>query len=189
MSAKTADITLGVPHRFIVCDAASAHWVIRKIVEARKYAERVETWAAAEVRRAQREEAFLLRRFGAELEAWARQEIQAQHDGRKSVCLPAGTDGFRIEQARLRVTEEAALAAGESWALAAAAAFREDGRSLCGGWPGTMSEARVRVAAFLATLGEKRSRDVASLEHMAKVCKADTGPSTGIDFAALRKAA
>jgi hypothetical protein len=31
-----------------------------------------------------------------------------------------------------------------------------------------MSEARVRVAAFLATLGEKRSRDVASLEHMAK---------------------
>ena len=28
-----------------------------------------------------------------------------------------------------------------------------------------------------------------ALEHMAKVCKADTRPSTGIDFAALRKAA
>jgi nicotinamidase-related amidase len=28
-----------------------------------------------------------------------------------------------------------------------------------------------------------------ALEHMAKVCKADTGPSSGIDFAKLRKAA
>ena len=28
-----------------------------------------------------------------------------------------------------------------------------------------------------------------ALEHMAKVCKADIGPSTGIDFARLRKAA
>jgi hypothetical protein len=28
-----------------------------------------------------------------------------------------------------------------------------------------------------------------ALEHMAKACKADTGPSSGIDFARLRKAA
>lgn len=36
---------------------------------------------------------------------------------------------------------------------------------------------------------EEETENRHALEHMAKVCKADTRPSTGIDFAALRKAA
>jgi len=31
--------------------------------------------------------------------------------------------------------------------------------------------------------------DKCALEHIAKVCKADTGPSSGIDFTVLKKAA
>ena len=100
-----------VPEAFAVRDAASANWVIRKVVEARKYAERVQSWATAELRRAEREEEFLLRRFGSELEAWARRQIESRHDGRKSVSLPAGMVGFRIEQARLDVTDERTLLA------------------------------------------------------------------------------
>lgn len=111
MTAETEAVVLEVPQGFAVRDAASANWVIRKVVEARRYAERVQTWAAAELRRAQREEEFFLRRYGTELEAWARRQIEIQHDGRKSVSLPAGVMGFRIEQARLDLTDESALLA------------------------------------------------------------------------------
>jgi nicotinamidase-related amidase len=36
---------------------------------------------------------------------------------------------------------------------------------------------------------EREAEDRHALEHMATACKADTGPSSGIDFAKLRKAA
>jgi nicotinamidase-related amidase len=39
------------------------------------------------------------------------------------------------------------------------------------------------------TASEDEAGNRHALEHMAKVCKADTGPSSGIDFARLRKAA
>ncbi len=110
----TADcaVNLAAPDDgFAVRDAASANWVIRKIVEARAYAQRVEAWAELEHRRAQREEDFLLRRFGVDLEAWARQQITQQHDGRRSVSLPAGAVGFRTEPTRLAVTDEKRLLA------------------------------------------------------------------------------
>jgi hypothetical protein len=95
--------------RFRVHDAATANWVVRKIVEARTYAARVKAWAELEQRRAQREEEFLLRRFGAELEEWVRQQIAHQHDGRRSVNLPAGSVGFRTEPNRLAITDEQRL--------------------------------------------------------------------------------
>jgi phage host-nuclease inhibitor protein Gam len=111
MNAEMETVEMDAPEGFAVRDAASANWVIRKVVDARRYAERVETWAAAELRRAQREEEFFLRRFGCELEAWARQQIAQQHDRRKSVCLPAGTVGFRTEPPRLDISDESALLA------------------------------------------------------------------------------
>jgi Bacteriophage Mu Gam like protein len=94
---------------FHVRDASTANWVVRKIVEARQYAQRVKAWAEIEQRRAQREEQFLLRRFGIELEAWARQQIARQHDDRRSVSLPAGSVGFRTEPTRLAIVDEQRL--------------------------------------------------------------------------------
>lgn len=110
MSADTEPIVQEV-QGFTVHDAASANWVIRKIVEARTYAERVKAWAESEQRRARREEDFLLRRFGLELEAWARRQIACHHDGRRSVSLPAGSIGFRAEPTRLSVADDKRLLA------------------------------------------------------------------------------
>ena len=94
---------------FTVHDAASANWVIRKVVEARAYAARVKAWAELEQLRAQREEDGLLRRFGADLEDWARRQIAQQHDGRRSVSLPGGVVGFRTDPTRLAIVDEAKL--------------------------------------------------------------------------------
>lgn len=111
MSADVETITQEAQDGFTVHDAASANWVVRKIVEARTYAARVKSWAELEQRRAQREEDFLLRRFGVELEAWARRQIACQHDGRRSVSLPAGAIGFRTEPTRLSIADEKRLLA------------------------------------------------------------------------------
>lgn len=85
--------------------------MIRKIIEARAYADRVKAWAELERRRAEHEEDLLLRRFGEELQAWTRQQIAQQHDGRRSVSLPAGVIGFRVEPRRLSITDEKRLLA------------------------------------------------------------------------------
>jgi phage host-nuclease inhibitor protein Gam len=98
-----------VPEGFCVRDAATAAWVVRKIVEARAYAARVREWADRELRRAQREERFFLYCYGHQLEQWARRELEAANGRRKSVNLPSGTVGFRSEPPRLEVTDEGAL--------------------------------------------------------------------------------
>ena len=45
---------------FEINDERGANWVVRKVIEARQYAEHVEQWAAAEITRAQAEERRLL---------------------------------------------------------------------------------------------------------------------------------
>ena len=98
-----------VPESFAVRDAATANWLVRKVVEARAYARRVAAWAERETRRAQRDEQFLLGRYGGELEAWVRRQVEREKGRRKSVALPAGTVGFRTEPQRLTVEDEQAL--------------------------------------------------------------------------------
>lgn len=100
-----------VNESFSVHDAASANWVVRKIVEARQYAARVKAWGEAELRRAQRQEQFFLMRYGRQLEDWARQRIDQQHDGRRSANLPAGAIGFRTQPRRLSIVDEKVLLA------------------------------------------------------------------------------
>ena len=68
--ADEGDAEEDLPDVFVVSDERSANWVVRKIVEARRYAMHVEAWAAGEIRRAQREEQRLLDRFGLQLEQW-----------------------------------------------------------------------------------------------------------------------
>ena len=41
-------------------------------------------------------------------------------------------------------------AAGEAWACDCADTLRAEGRAIAGGWPGTMTEARLRAAACAA---------------------------------------
>lgn len=106
---EAQDQTPQVPDGFCVRDAETATWVVRKVVEARAYADRVRAWAAAELRRAEREEGFFLYRYGQQLEQWARRQLEAENGRRKSINLPSGTIGFRQQPERLEVTDDDAL--------------------------------------------------------------------------------
>lgn len=98
-----------VAEGFVVRDEASANWVVKKVSQARQYAAHVQAWAAAEIRRAQREEQFLLLRFGHQLESWLRRRLEDAGGRTRSVNLPAGLLGFRAQPARLEVVDEPAL--------------------------------------------------------------------------------
>jgi hypothetical protein len=96
---------------FTVKDADSANWVIRKIAEARAYAERAKRWADAEVRRARRAEEFFVARFGEQLRRWTIAELASRHSSSKSISMPAGRIGFRTQPVRVEVVDsEAAIA-------------------------------------------------------------------------------
>ena len=100
-----------LPERFAVTDAASANWVVRRIVQARAYAQRVKDWADLETRRARREEAFFLQRFGGDLETWLARELAERQSRQKSVNLPAGRVGRRSVAEKLVVEDEQAVLA------------------------------------------------------------------------------
>lgn len=104
----TSKPLVAAPKNFAVVDLRSANWVIRKIHDARAYAEAVKEWAEAEARRAQAEEDSLLTMFGPGLRAVLEAEIERAKGRRKSVNLPAGTMGLRCEPQRLKVEDEAA---------------------------------------------------------------------------------
>jgi hypothetical protein len=84
-----------VPEQFSVHDAKTASWILRKVNESRIHRKRVAAWAEREIRRAERDEEFLLFRFGKQLEEWAAREISMLRGRRRSVALPGGTIGFR----------------------------------------------------------------------------------------------
>jgi hypothetical protein len=104
-----------VPERFVIDSAEKASWAVRKILEARQYAARVQAWAEGELGRAEREEQWLLRRFSPELEGWLRDELQRRGRRARSVNLPAGTLGLRRQPARLEIVDEARTV---GWCLA-----------------------------------------------------------------------
>jgi hypothetical protein len=97
-----------VPKQFAITDESTANWLVRKIISARRYAERVKQWAEQEQRRAAREEQTLMFLFGRQLEGWAKAEIEKLHN-KKSLPLPAGTVGFRTIAPKLVVDDEHAV--------------------------------------------------------------------------------
>lgn len=109
--ASAIDEQPSVPERFTICDESTANWVVRKVSDARSYAEHVRAWADAELRRARREEQFFLTRFGSQLEAWLRHELVARGGRRRSINLPAGVLGLRSAPPCLRIIDEATLLA------------------------------------------------------------------------------
>jgi len=96
---------------FHVRDEQSASWVVRKIVEERAHRQRVAGWFEAETRRSERREQFLLHRFGAELAEWARQQLAKRFGKQRSIHLPGGRIGFRVEPTHIVVADEPKLIA------------------------------------------------------------------------------
>ena len=98
-----------VGHVFRISDDFSANSVVRRVVAARHYAERVKAWAAAETKRAERKEQFYLWKYGRDLEGWLdRQLSEPDQPGpaRKSINLPAGLVGRRTRPSKLDVTDQ-----------------------------------------------------------------------------------
>ena len=62
-------------------------------------------------------------------------------------------------------TEANIVADALRWTHEWSARLREDGRSMTGGWPGTMSEARERVAAFTTSA----PTEAGALEKLTKL--------------------
>lgn len=96
-----------VPEQFCIEDEKTANWLVRKVIEARQYAQRVKLWAELEQRRAEREEETLLFLFGRQLQTWVRGHIA--NGRKKSMNLPSGTVGFRKVNASLQVDDEHAV--------------------------------------------------------------------------------
>ena len=113
---------------FTVKDGVSANWVVRRIVEARRYMDRVEEWGAAEVRRAENEERWLLTRFGGELQEWVRRQLGANRNRQRSLKLPAGQVGFRTTPRGLTIVDESVLAQWCRRSLTDALRLRVEGR-------------------------------------------------------------
>jgi hypothetical protein len=84
-----------MPERFMIHDARSASWLVRRITEARTYAARVNLWAERETNRATHDEQFFMMRYGQQLRDWTAAEISRYRSKRRSVNLPAGMVGFR----------------------------------------------------------------------------------------------
>lgn len=95
--------------RFEVHDETSANWVVRKILEARAYRQRIRTWAEVEVRRAERQEQFFLGRFGRQLDRWLRSQLETRQSRQRSINLPAGRVGLRKQKPKLIVDDPEAV--------------------------------------------------------------------------------
>jgi hypothetical protein len=96
---------------FTIDTESKANWLVRKIIELRLYRDRVDEWADREKARTIHDENFLMMRYGAQLQSWALAQIDAFKGRRKSLCLPAGTVGFRHQAPRLVVTDSAKVIA------------------------------------------------------------------------------
>jgi hypothetical protein len=103
-----------VPVTFHVHDEATANWVVRRVLEARAYGERVRDWAAQEIARSKHEEDRLMYLFGTQLRQWTSGEIAKFRGRRRSLNLPSGQVGFRHSGARLTVIDEPAAV---EWAI------------------------------------------------------------------------
>lgn len=108
------EVLKSVPKEFCIDSEERANWLVKKIIAARDYSERVKSWCEQEQRRAAREEQTLLFLFGRQIEAWAKSEI-AKLRKRKTLSLPAGAVGFRSVGPRLVIDDEAVVL---SWAKA-----------------------------------------------------------------------
>jgi hypothetical protein len=101
------EVLRSVPKQFSIGDENTANWLVKKVTAAREYAANVKKWAELELKRAEREEHCLMFLFGRQIESWAQSEIAKKGGKRKSINLPAGSVGFRITAAALRVDDEA----------------------------------------------------------------------------------
>jgi hypothetical protein len=73
---------------------------------------------------------------------------------------------------RSLLLERAALDVGESWARGWLAELGSEGRSVAGGWPGTISQARSRVRAFVTAELSRARFEPAAVDELDRTARA-----------------
>ena len=106
---SAAELESIAPQQFEVRDRDSAEWLVRKLVEAANYIDRVKHQAEREIKRTQRERDFLLLRYGPQLQRWARTELETHRGRRKSILLLSGSVGWRAISTKLVVEDMVAV--------------------------------------------------------------------------------
>ena len=71
----------------------------------------------------------------------------------------------RLEDRRLMLSD-GALSIGAEWAHGWREAMRREGRAIAGGWPGTLPEARARVAAYFGAELARRRMPVMTTDEL-----------------------
>lgn len=93
---------------FHITDQKSAEWVLEKIATLKAREALVRAQSDRLLRQIASDQERLMGRFGAELEQWARQEIERAGGRRKSLVTLFGTLAFRTVPPRLERTPDAA---------------------------------------------------------------------------------
>lgn len=120
-----AELQRIVPEAFSVRCPQTAGWVVRRVLQARRYAERVKLWAELERRRAEHEEQRLLFLFEGQLRDWTQNQVAKLRGRRKSLALPGGTVGFRSVPSRVVVHDEELVLKWAKWACPTAVVVSE----------------------------------------------------------------
>jgi phage host-nuclease inhibitor protein Gam len=94
---------------FHIQDEAGANWYLRKLANLDAEKKRIKAQADAALKRIESEENALRFRFDAQLQAWAKSEIETRYKGRKkSLILLQGTIGYKTRPEQVRISDEGA---------------------------------------------------------------------------------
>lgn len=91
-----------------------------------------------------------------------------------------------MTKARRAVLEEVAITMGRAWAERCREDLRAEGRAVAGGWPGTMPEARARVARQVAPELMRRGMSAAT-ESERELCARAAYASARADWQSHRE--
>lgn len=93
---------------FCIDSDRAADWLLKQLAALDAETALIRAQADASIKRLQSDREGLLYQFGAQLEAYAAQQVQADKRGRKSIILAHGTLAFRTVPVSVRVSDPAA---------------------------------------------------------------------------------
>jgi len=114
---QAPDVTTEAP-RFVIDSKDKANWLLRKLAALDTEKALVKAQADEIIRGLDADAARLRALHEADLQAWAREELERQNRGKKTLPLLFGTVAFRTVPAALRVTgsrEAIEYARGQGW--------------------------------------------------------------------------
>lgn len=92
-------------------------------------------------------------------------------DSRERGARVVSTRRARRADTREDIVDAAARAEAQAWVFACRGALIEDGRSVSGGWPGTLTEARARASHVVGRALARRSQPALTNAELGTVAR------------------